>query len=64
MPDHSHIGVGCEIHTARLWLDKYEEIGEANGYSEDEINEYGEILRFVSRLMEMRFSANGESDER
>ena len=42
------IGVGCQVHTIAAWLKNFAEIGKEFGYSEEEIEEYGRILRFVA----------------
>ncbi len=41
------IVIGCEVHTHEEWLRDYRTIGEENGYTSAQIDEYGRILRFV-----------------
>ena len=41
------ISVGCKVHTHEIWLGHYKEIGKNNGYTPEQIKEYGKILRFV-----------------
>jgi hypothetical protein len=43
----SEIDIGCEIHTVSHWLKNYKTIGEANGYSEREIEEYFKYLKLA-----------------
>ena len=38
------IAIGCEVHTPVYWLQHYEDIGKAYGYTEKQIHEYGCLL--------------------
>jgi len=38
------ITIGCETHAPKHWLENYKQIGKANGYTEEQIAEYGAIL--------------------
>ena len=38
------ITIGCETHTPKHWLENYKQIGKANGYTKEQIAEYGAIL--------------------
>ena len=42
-----HISIGCQRHTYAEWLEHYEKIGRANGYSNDEIADYGAWIRLA-----------------
>ena len=41
------IAVGCQVHTHAQWNRHYKSIGNANGYTPEEIEEYGRILDFL-----------------
>jgi hypothetical protein len=41
------IAVGCQVLSHKDWLRHYVRIGECNGYTPQEIEEYGRILHFV-----------------
>ena len=41
------IAVECEVHTYAQWKRRYKSIGKANGYTPEEIEEYGRILDFM-----------------
>ena len=41
------IAVECEVHTYAQWKRHYKSIGKANGYTPEEIEEYGRILDFL-----------------
>lgn len=42
-----YIVIGCERHTYEYWLEHYEKIGCDNGYSGDEIADYGAWIRMA-----------------
>lgn len=42
------ITIGCEKHSISEWLAEYEEIGKKNGYSEEEIKQYGLFIKSCS----------------
>jgi predicted acyltransferase (DUF342 family) len=50
-PSKDRIMIGCEDHTIEQWLDRFENIGQMNGYSKEEIEEYYEYISLISRLM-------------
>jgi UDP-3-O-[3-hydroxymyristoyl] glucosamine N-acyltransferase len=41
------IAVGCQVYTHAQWNRHYKSIGNANGYTPEEIEEYGRILDFL-----------------
>ena len=41
------IAVGCHVHTYAQWKRCYKSIGNANGYTPEQIEEYGRILDFL-----------------
>ena len=51
----TEISVGCITHPIELWLDKYQQIGQANAYSPTEIEEYGEWLAVLAKRAQAIF---------
>ena len=47
---HGHILIGCHEHTFAYWLDHYKAIGRAEGYSEEEIKQYGLFIELFVRV--------------
>jgi hypothetical protein len=43
-----YISIGCERHTYQEWLDNYQQIGKANGYTEAEIARYGAWIKLAT----------------
>ena len=52
---HTLIQIGCRRHPANYWLKHYKAIGKANGYTADQIAEYGLILKMAESWLEMKF---------
>ena len=50
----SNVMIGCEDHSIDEWLSRYSEIGRDNGYSEEEIEEYGLYLELFSEIIEKK----------
>lgn len=46
-----YISIGCERHTYQEWLDNGEQIGKANGYSDDEIDDYMSWIKLAIRCL-------------
>jgi NDP-sugar pyrophosphorylase family protein len=46
------VAVGCKVLHIDTWLQEYEAMGKAHRYTEDEIEEYGQILRFMKMRIE------------
>ena len=44
-----HLGIGCEFHSIKEWLNSFGSIGNANDYSESEIEEYGEYIKLFAK---------------
>ena len=42
-----YVVVGCERHTYDDWLERYKDIGEENGYSAEEIADYGAWIKLA-----------------
>ena len=47
---HDSLAIGCEVHEISHWLTHYKSIGEANGYTPDEIEEYGRYIRLAAEM--------------
>ena len=45
--------IGCKEFKIGIWLKKFKEIGKEQGYSEDEINEYGIYIKLANKLNNM-----------
>lgn len=46
-----YISIGCQRHTYQEWLDNGEQIGKANGYSDDEIDDYMSWIKLAIRCL-------------
>ena len=44
------IQIGCKKHTISEWQKHFREIGKAEGYSEEQINEYGSYIDLIAKL--------------
>ena len=47
---HTQIAIGCHVHDIAEWKKSYKVIGRAEGYSEDEIDEYGEHIAHLANM--------------
>ena len=45
--DGKYLNIGCKTLTIKQWLKQYKEIGKENGYTEEEIEEYGRMIKFI-----------------
>lgn len=45
----TYVKIGCECHTLEYWLLKVEAIGEVNGYSSSEIQDYSDMLTLIQK---------------
>ena len=45
-----YIAIGCEIHTFAEWKEHYKEIGVANNYTEEQIEEYKHIIDLFCKI--------------
>lgn len=43
------IAIGCRVHTIEWWLANFESVGLENGYSADQIAEYGDYIRLFAK---------------
>ena len=53
------IAIGCERHSYDHWLEHFAAIGAANGYTEDEIDDYGAWIQ-LAVARQRRIEAAGE----
>jgi NDP-sugar pyrophosphorylase family protein len=44
------IQIGCKKHTISEWQKHFREIGKAEGYSEEQIDEYGSYIDLIAKL--------------
>lgn len=50
----NEITIGCERHTFEEWLEKYDEIGRNNNYSDEDITEYKKYIDLAASLIKAR----------
>ena len=48
------VRVACERHQLAWWLEHFAKVGAAEGYTEQEIAEYGAHLKHIAMLLQMR----------
>lgn len=48
--DGNYINIGCESRTKKQWLKNFEKIGKAHGYLDEEIREYGAIIKLINKI--------------
>lgn len=46
-----HIKIGCQYMSIKDWMERYEQIGKENNYSEKEILVYGDWIKLVDRRL-------------
>jgi hypothetical protein len=44
---YTQIAIGCQIRDFADWLKNYKTIGKENGYTAEQIKEYGEIIKYL-----------------
>lgn len=44
------IHIGCHRESIQYWLDNYQSVGKNQNYSDDQIVEYGIIIKMISEL--------------
>ena len=49
MTTKSLLKIGCHSHTIQWWLDNYRIIGQKEGYTPNQIKEYGDYLRIFRK---------------
>ena len=55
------VRIGCKRMTLDEWLTEFEAIGEEQGYTPQQIAEYGAHLRHIAALIQMRESSTKEA---
>lgn len=53
--DHSHLQIGCLIRTIEKWREGFESTGRRQGYTPDEIAEYGLIINLAADWLNLKF---------
>lgn len=47
---HGYIQIGFHCKTVKWWVENYKDIGKKEGYSEEEIAEYGAYIELFKRI--------------
>lgn len=45
----SYIKIGCEGYSLKDWLENYEKIGKVNNYTDKQIKDYGDFLKYLAK---------------
>ena len=48
----TELGIGCRVYPVTEWLKRYKAIGRANGYTPEEIAEYGLHIKYAAKWLE------------
>ena len=48
------VSIGCETHTISHWVENYNEIGKKHDYTPLEIEDYGDALRLMKKILDRR----------
>ncbi len=48
----AQIRVGCHVHDISHWLKHYKAIGHSEGYTKEQVEEYGEHLAYIAKIAE------------
>ena len=51
LASYTEIAIGCHLHTITFWEYNYQSIGEAEGYSEHEVEEYLGYIRLCEQYV-------------
>lgn len=46
----NQIAIGCHIHDIDHWLKRYKAIGKSEGYTEEQIAEYGDHITYIASV--------------
>ena len=46
---HTQIAVGCHVHTIAEWKKTYKAVGKAEGYTPEQIAEYGRHIAYIAK---------------
>ena len=58
----TQIAIGCHVHDIAEWQEKYKVIGRAEGYTKEQIDEYGEHIDYLAKIAK-RLRAKKEENE-
>ena len=47
---HGHISIGCHEHTFEYWQEHYKAIGRVEGYTAEEIEQYGLFIKMFTEI--------------
>jgi hypothetical protein len=47
---HTQIAIGCHVHDIGYWQKHYKAIGKAEGYTKEQIEEYGSHIGYLASL--------------
>jgi carbonic anhydrase/acetyltransferase-like protein (isoleucine patch superfamily) len=59
----TQIAIGCHVHDITEWLKRYKAIGRSEGYTKDQITEYGEHIAHLAKIAERLRAPEKESVE-
>lgn len=51
---YSEITIGCHSHTIKHWLENYKKIGKQSGYTDQEIEEYRDLIKCAVKWLEQK----------
>ena len=46
---HTQIAIGCHVHTIAEWKKTYKAVGKAEGYTPEQIAEYGRHIAYIAK---------------
>lgn len=52
---HTTISIGCEKYFVQEWLQRYEEIGKKNSYTDEQIQEYLLLIQTAAAWLQQKF---------
>ena len=47
---YGELTIGCHAHPFKYWLKHYKAIGKANGYTKEQIKEYGVLIAAAAKV--------------
>ena len=57
------VRIGCHRRTLAEWLENYQAIGHEEGYTDEQIAEYGGWLKAIAAILEARKVAASEEEK-
>jgi len=58
---HTKIQIGCQCYSVAQWQAHYKSIGKAQGYTPDQVEEYGMILALCADWLKAKFGTENVS---